>query len=119
MEASLFDSISSLSTDSSANVLECIQHYGGRFIATLLGLLGGGAARSELDVLSEALKKLVARQGLLGARLLRQAAAGEAPGGRTRRFVDQVVGLRGGRRTRDVVKEFWLGGRGAAFAYTG
>jgi hypothetical protein len=76
-----------------------------------------------LDILSEPLKKLVAKQGVLGARLIREAAAREAEGGgaaaRFKRFVDQVVGLRGGRKTGEVVREFWVGGRGAAFGYAG
>jgi hypothetical protein len=84
----------------------------------LLRLLGGGAARSELDVLCEPLKKLVAKQGILGARLLRGVAAEESRGDkRTRRFVEQVISLRGGRKTGEIVKEFWIGSRGAAFAY--
>jgi hypothetical protein len=66
------------------------------------------------------LKKLVGRHGLLGARLLREAAVRECgEHGKDRRFVEQVIGLRGGRKTGAVVKEFWVGSRGAAFAYAG
>lgn len=120
LKAAIFDTSPSLPDEAGRNLAECIQHYGPRFIATLLRLLAGGAARSELDVLCEPLKKLVARQGVLGARLLREAV-GEEGGGveRVRRFVEQVVGLRGGRKTGVVVKEFWMGSRGAAFAYAG
>ena len=68
----------------------------------------------------EPLKKLVAKQGVLGARLLRGAVMGERGGDeRARRFVEQVIGLRGGRKTGEVVREYWIVGRGAAFAYAG
>jgi hypothetical protein len=78
-----------------------------------------------LEVLSEPLRKLIAKQGLLGSRLLRDAvaSAGEDGGGehqeRARLFVDQVLRLRGARKTVEMVREFWIGGRGAAFAYAG
>ena len=117
LEASIFDSTPSLGADSSRNVVACIQHYGARFVAILLRLLGGGAARSELDVLCEPLKKLVARQGLLGSRLLRECAAGADA--RAGRFVSQVIGLRGARKTGELAREFWVGSRGVAFAYAG
>jgi len=120
LKAAVFDNSSSLSPDASRNLVECIQHYGARFITTLLRLLGGGAARSELDVLCQPLKKLVGKQGVLGARLLRYAAVGTNGGDdRSRRFVEQVIGLRGTRRTGELVREFWVGSRGAAFAYAG
>jgi hypothetical protein len=104
----------------SGNLVECIQHYGTRFTTKLLRLLGGGAARSELDTLCEPLKKLVTRQGVLGASLLRGAVsrAGDRDK-RSARFVEQVIGLRGARKTGELVKEFWVGSRGAAFAYAG
>jgi hypothetical protein len=107
-------------SSASSNLVECIKHYGARFTVTLLRLIGGGAARSELDVLCEPLKRLVTRQGVLGASLLRAAVARTGEGnGKTARFVEQVIGLRGGRKTAEVVKEFWVGSRGAAFAYAG
>lgn len=120
LKAAIFDNSPSLDHDASRNLAECIQHYGARFVATLLRLLGGGAARSEVDVLCEPLKKLVARQGLLGARLLRETAA-HASGGdeEVRKFVEQVIVLRGRRKTLEVAREFWVAGRGAAFAYAG
>ncbi len=99
---------------------ECIQYYGPRFIAFWLRLVGGGAARSELDVLCEPIKKLVAKLGLLGTRLLRDAVAREFGGDETvKKMVEQILGLRGGRKTVEVVKEFWVASRGAAFAYAG
>jgi hypothetical protein len=107
-------------SEPSGNLVECIQHYGIRFTTALLRLIGGGAARSELDVLCDPLKKLVTRQGLLGASLLRAAVARAVDGdGRTSRFVEQVIGLRGARKTGELVREFWVGSKGAAFAYAG
>lgn len=64
------------------------------------------------------MKKLVAKQGLLGTRLLREAVPRESGEyERDKKFVEQVLGLRGGRKTVEVVKEFWVTSRGAAFAY--
>ena len=66
------------------------------------------------------MKKLVAKQGVLGTRLLREAAPREGGGDeKVKKFVEQVLGLRGGRKTVEVVKEFWVTSRGAAFAYAG
>jgi hypothetical protein len=119
-KAAVFENSSTLNNDASSNLAECVQHYGARFTATLLRLIGGGAARSELDVLCEPLKKLVARQGVLGARLLREAVVTEGGGdAKAKRFVEQVITLRGGRRTGQLLKDFWVGSRGAAFAYAG
>ena len=118
VEAAVLDNPSSISSEASYNLAECIQYYGGRFTVTLLRLLGGGAARSELDVLCEPLKKLVVRQGVLGTKLLREAVAGESGGEeRIRRFVEQVIALRAGRKTVEVVRDFWVSSRGAAFGY--
>jgi hypothetical protein len=64
-------------------------------------------------MLCEPLKKLVAKQGVLGAKLLRGAVADENGGNeRMMRFVQQVVTLRGGRKTGEIAKEFWVGSRG-------
>lgn len=62
----------------------------------------------------------MARQGVLAAGLLREAVIGQdGADARSRRFVEQVIALRGGRKTAEVVREFWVGSRGAAFAYAG
>lgn len=120
LKAAIFDHSPTLQHDASRNLAECIQHYGPRFVTTLLRLLGGGAARSEVDSVCEPLKKLVARQGVVGAGLLRETAARESGGDeKVRRFVEQVIGLRGRRKTLEVARDFWVTSRGAAFAYTG
>ena len=117
-KAAIFDNSPSLAHDASRNLTECIQYYGPRFVATLLRLLVGGAARSEVDVLCEPLKKLVAKQGVLGAGLLRESAARDSGGdAKVTRFVEQIIGLRGRRKTLEVSRDFWVAGRGAAFAY--
>ncbi|KAI9890239.1 MAG: hypothetical protein M1814_004401 [Vezdaea aestivalis] len=83
--------------------------------------IGGGCARSMIDVLSGPLKRLVARHPQSRKWLedalktgLRAVKAGEA---QKRVFLAKVIGLRGGRETGDVAREFWLTCRGLKFAY--
>ncbi|KAI9722130.1 MAG: hypothetical protein M1828_004944 [Chrysothrix sp. TS-e1954] len=80
--------------------------------------IGGNASRSDLDRLSLLLKQLVKTQ-MPALRGWMQAALTEAtfPSGRLSeaeksRFVSMVVGLRGGKETNKVVREFWVACRG-------
>ncbi len=102
--------------------------FGPRMLSLLVRLLGGDCARSEIESLSETLKKSVQRQPMLTKTVLREAVKEEA-GVMTEkslkatsveqrnRFVAQVEALRGGRKTNDIVKEFWLACRGSGFGY--
>lgn len=117
------DVTTSLSTRSSLNNLnQCLEQYGPRFVTIIFQLLSGHAARSELDTLSEPLRKFVGKHGLLASRLLKECAAHsnrDWTNGNVQRFIEQVLALRGARKTREVVRDFWIAGRGRAFTYTG
>ncbi|OAQ80425.1 armadillo-type fold protein [Purpureocillium lilacinum] len=83
---------------------------------------GGNASRSELDKLSEPLKKLVSRHA--GAKDWLQTALndGSFPSSKVSAeqksaFVKKVISLRGARATNQVVRDFWLSARGSNFAY--
>ena len=103
-----------------------VRTHASQFTAVVLRLLGGECARSEIDVLCEPLKRFVAKHGVLARQYLRAAMAAEAnvlsekailatePAVRAR-FAAQVEGLRGGRKTVEVLREFWVACRGAAF----
>ena len=128
-ELSGYPAIAALSPSASATLLAFLQQYSARFTAALVRLLGGECARSELDALSEPLRKFVGKQTQLARGLLREAVREEARvlteralgavdlAGRLR-FVGQVEALRGGRKTNEVVREFWVACRGSAFGYT-
>ena len=120
---------STLSAPASSVLVAAIQAYAARFVAVLVRLLAGECARSELDALAEPLKKFVAKHSSLARGLLRTAMREEAGilSGRAvaavsvegrMRFLGQVEALRGGRKTNEVVREFWVVCRGSAFGYT-
>ncbi|KAF4504396.1 hypothetical protein G6O67_008335 [Ophiocordyceps sinensis] len=60
--------------------------------------IGGNASRSELDKLSEPVKKLVSSE-------------------QKTLFVTKLISLRGSRATNQVIRDFWLSARGSNFAY--
>lgn len=90
---------------------------------SLMQNIGGNAARSELDKLSDPLKKLITNQlhaqRWLEAALCREDFPGNKCVGETEKmlFLKKVVGLRGARQTNQVVREFWMACRGSNFAY--
>jgi hypothetical protein len=120
--------VAALPATASSTLLAFVQQYSARFAAALIRLLGGEGARSELDVLSEPLRKFVSKQTQLARGLLREAVKEDAGvlteralgavdlAGRMR-FIGQVEALRGGRKTNEVVKEFWIACKGSAFGY--
>ncbi|KAJ3532919.1 hypothetical protein NM208_g8220 [Fusarium decemcellulare] len=84
--------------------------------------IGGNASRSELDKLSEPLKKLVVRYPMAKTWLESGLAHESFPSTRVTPeekslFVKKVISLRGARATNQVVREFWLSARGSNFAY--
>ena len=128
-ELSGYPAIAVLPASASSLLLALIQQYSARFAAILVRLLGGECARSELDVLSEPLRKFMSRQTQLARGLLREAVKEDAGVLTERalaavdlaarlRFAGQVEALRGGKKTNEVVREFWVACRGSAFGYT-
>ncbi|KAK3692694.1 armadillo-type protein [Podospora appendiculata] len=97
-------------------------HLGPLVAQSLVQNIGGNAARSELDKLSDPLKKLVTNQ-VRAQSWLEQALFHESfpskqvtPQEKTL-FLRKIVGLRGSRATNQVVREFWLACRGSNFTY--
>ena len=106
-------------------ITAAVRTYAGQLTAVVLRLLGGECARSEIDVLCEPLKRFVAKHGVLARHCLRAAMDADAgvlsekaidatDSAVRSRFAAQVEGLRGGRKTVEVVREFWVACRGVA-----
>ncbi|KAL7918504.1 ARM repeat-containing protein [Trichoderma austrokoningii] len=84
--------------------------------------IGGNALRSELDRLSEPLRKLVVNYPMSRDWLQSSLDHSSFPSQRVTPeqkslFVKKVISLRGTRATNQVVRDFWLTARGANFAY--
>jgi hypothetical protein len=128
-ELSGYPAVTALPSPAASTLFASVQQYSARFTAVLLRLLSGECARSELDTLSEPLRKFVSKHTQLARSLLQEAVKDDAGilteralaavdlQGRLR-FVGQVEALRGGRKTNEVVREFWVACRGSAFGYT-
>ncbi|TLD28315.1 hypothetical protein PspLS_03848 [Pyricularia sp. CBS 133598] len=97
-------------------------HLGPSLAMSLMRNIGGNAARSELDRLSEPLKKLTAQH--VNAKTWLEAALADisfpsskvSPKEKTL-FLKKILSLRGSRQTNQVIREFWLACRGSSFAY--
>ena len=105
-----------------------IQHHSPAMLAALLRLIGGECARSELEVLTDPLRRFVLHQLMLFKNICREALKDESSILTPRalqtttleqrlRFIAQMEALRGGRKSNDVVKEFWIACRGSGFGY--
>ncbi|KAI1479635.1 ARM repeat-containing protein [Daldinia eschscholtzii] len=98
-------------------------YLGPKLCESLIQNIGGKAARSELDKLSEPLKKLVAQQvnarQWLGAALQDPAFPSDKVTPEEKElFLKKVIMLRGQRATNALVRTFWIACRGSNFAYT-
>ncbi|KAJ4195299.1 member of the karyopherin-beta [Fusarium falciforme] len=101
---------------------QAMQMLGPLLAQSLARNIGGNASRSELDKLSEPLKKLVVRCPMAKSWL--EAGLGHESFPSTRitpqeksMFLKKVISLRGARATNQVVREFWLSAKGSSFAY--
>ncbi|KAI1174164.1 armadillo-type protein [Nemania sp. FL0916] len=97
-------------------------HFGPLLCQSLMQNIGGRAARSDLDKLSDPLKKLVFQN--FHAPIWLEAALNDPsfPSDKVSAedkalFVKKLISLRGGRPTNQVVRDFWLACRGTNFAY--
>ena len=97
-------------------------------VACLIRLLGGECARSELEALTDPVKRYVQYQPMLFKNIAKEAmrntsgvlnakALSSTTIEQRLRVVAQLDTLRGARKTNDVVKDFWLACRGASFEY--
>lgn len=106
-----------------ANFSIALEHLGPPLARSLIQNVGGNASRSELDKLSEPLKKLVIQhprsKDWLEAALFDPSFAGsEASQQDKSMFLKKIMSLRGARQTNTVVKDFWMTCRGIKYAYT-
>lgn len=97
-------------------------HLGPIVSHSLVQNIGGNASRSELDKLSDPLKKLVvqhvhARQWLEAALNDPSFPSDKVSSNDKGLFLKKIISLRGARATNQVVREFWLACRGSNFAY--
>jgi len=123
-----------LSIPTSSPSLPLLTHLLGTLGAALVQILvfqfGGHATRSQLEQLSEPYRKLVARGAQLGVPWKQWTEAAlldprfgypgrerQVSGLEKERFVRQIELCRGERRTKDVVREFWLACRGISAGY--
>lgn len=110
------------SPDLQKTINNAMEHLGPLISQTLIQNIGGNAARSELDKLSDPLKKLVTSQvrskQWLEQALFDQTFPSQQVGNEEKStFLKKILGLRGARTTNQVVREFWLACRGSNFSY--
>lgn len=115
----------SVSPDIAAQALNITNAFGPSFTQTLIRQIAGSGLRSELDYICEPLKALFGAlsaqakvwvEGSLWSEHFPpvQQAVGD---GEKRRFLQQCVSLRGGGKTREVVREFYVACRGLVGSY--
>jgi len=117
-----FLSLANLDESAQRAVEEITQGCGPRLVERLCWGLGGGCQRSEVDTLTEPLRKLVTRSVRCKTWLTEALRPSGFPTQNTsdtdkKLFVEKVMSLRGKRGTNQVAKEFWLKARGTEFAY--
>lgn len=110
------------------NIAAIGERYQPRMLASILRLVGGECARSELEVFAEQIRRYVHSQPMLFKnigreamkeenRVLSQKALEATTLDQRERFISQVDVLRGARKTTEVVKDFWVTCRGSDFGY--
>ncbi|KAI1268616.1 armadillo-type protein [Xylariaceae sp. FL1019] len=105
-----------------ANLRDALSHFGPSLAQSLMQNIGGRASRSDLDRLSDPLKKLVVQHVDASKWLVSSLNDVSFPSDKVSAadkslFLKKVVSLRGGRATNQVVRDFWLACRGSSFAY--
>ncbi|GAP86497.1 putative ARM repeat-containing protein [Rosellinia necatrix] len=116
--------VTAKSDDPNAQIVlnDAMSHFGPRLSQSLMQNIGGRAARSDLDKLSDPLKKLIV-QHVHASKWLEAALndpsfpSDKVSPQEKALFVKKLVSLRGGRTTNQVVRDFWLACRGSNFAY--
>lgn len=121
MWASLI-AITHLASDAQAYLDQLCQGIGPLLAASLINQIGGNASRSELDFLAEPLMKMIFREPMAKKWIETAIFSPTFPSGRAneadkRKFISQLLSLRGAKQTKAVVKEFWLVCRGTPMGY--
>lgn len=126
----LSDPSSKISTDpiASTTLRSFLEKYSPTILGLVLHLLAGECARSEIETFTETLRKFVLRQPMATKRIMQEAIKEESGVLTVKalsatkieqraRFIAQVEGLRGARKTNEVVREFWVVCKGGQFGY--
>ncbi|KAI1189881.1 armadillo-type protein [Nemania serpens] len=105
-----------------ATLNDAMSHFGPQLSQSLIQNIGGRAARSDLDRLSDPLRKLIVQHvhasKWLEAALNDPSFPSDKVSAQDKAlFLKKLVSLRGGRPTNQVVRDFWLACRGSSFAY--
>lgn len=105
-----------------ATIDHAIAQLGPLLAQSIVRNIGGTASRSELDRLSEPLKKMVGNQAKARSWLEQALSDPSFPsrqlaGDEKAVFLKKIMNLRGARGTNQVVRDFWLAARGSHFAY--
>ncbi|MCJ1469086.1 hypothetical protein MMC07_007719 [Pseudocyphellaria aurata] len=110
-------------SDEKQNVVnDIMQTYGSQLSYVLIMNVGGGAARSDLDVLADPLRKLVsshprAKTWLTDALWSQNFPSQKVGDSDKRIWLQKIINLRGAKGTNQVVKEFWMACRGTNLSY--
>jgi len=119
---SSFVSVTNLPGPLQTSTKQIIEQLGPFLAQALVYNVSGNAARSELDKITDPLKKLIVWQ--VRAKTWLETALFESNGqeskvGESERriFLQKIISLRGARQTNSVVRDFWLACRGSNFAY--
>jgi hypothetical protein len=105
-----------------------LDEFAARILSLLLWLVAGECARSELEALSETLRRFAQKQTMLTRAILKEAIKEDAGVMSDKaikattmtdrnRFVAQIEALRGARKTTEIVKNFWISCKGSGFGY--
>lgn len=111
-----------------ARIQRAIHEYGPRILGLVLRLICGECARSELESITDTLKRFIQKQSMITKQVLREAveedrgilsekALKATTIDQRKRFLAQLESLRGSRKTNDIVKDFWIACRGSGFGY--
>lgn len=95
---------------------------GPRLAEKLCLAVGGGCARSEVDVMTEPLRKLIVKNLKSKSWLMEALKPDGFPSANLserdkRVFIEKVIRSRGKLNTNQATREFWLKARGTEFAY--
>ncbi|KAI1760147.1 ARM repeat-containing protein [Hypoxylon sp. FL1150] len=119
---STFITLKSDSPETQSTINNAMSVLGPQLSRSIIQNIGGRAARSELDKISDPLKKLVVQH--VNARQWLETALHDPsfPSDKVLPedkvlFLKKIISLRGQRATNQVVRDFWLACRGSSFSY--
>lgn len=115
-------------TTTATTLTALLETYSPPVLGLTIHFLAGECARSEIDVFTQLLKTFVGKQTLRAKKIMQEAMLPQSGVLSTKalratkpeqraRFVAQVEGLRGSKKTSEITREFWINCRGGQFQY--